>query len=57
MMADLLSGTVTFLFTDIERSTERWGNTGDGSGYRLWQRAESCSLTQKFVNFSKIAQS
>jgi hypothetical protein len=56
-MPDLLSGTVTFLFTDIERSTERWGNTGDSSGYRLWHRAESCSLTQKFVNFFKIAQS
>ena len=34
-MPDLLSGTVTFLFTDIERSTERWGNMGgDGSGCR-----------------------
>jgi hypothetical protein len=33
MMADLPSGTVTFLFTDIERSTERWGNTGG-----RWQR-------------------
>jgi hypothetical protein len=56
-MPDLLNGTVTFLFTDIVRSTERWGNTGDGSGYRLWHRAESYSLTQKFVNVSKIAQS
>jgi class 3 adenylate cyclase len=57
IMPDLPSGTVTFLFTDIEMNTERWGNVGDGSGYRLWHRAESCSLTQKFVNFSKIAQS
>jgi class 3 adenylate cyclase len=35
IMPDLPSGTVTFLFTDIERSTERWGNMGDGSGCRL----------------------
>lgn len=57
MVPDLRSGTVTFLVTDVERSTERWGDMSDGSGYRLWHRAESCSLTQKFVNFSKIAQS
>ena len=56
-MVDLPGDTVTFLFTDIERSTERRGNSGDNSGYRPWHRAESCSLTQKFVNFSKIAQS
>ena len=39
-MSDLPSGTVTFLFTDIEGSTTRWEHQSDAMRVRRKQLAE-----------------